>query len=203
MKKTLLAIVFAAFAFTANAQSEAGSMFIKPMVGGTLATLTGDTEGNKMKLGLVAGAEFGYNINDMFAVTAGALVSLQGSKFDDNSYQKDITTNLTYLNIPILANVYIAPGLAIKAGVQPGFLLSRKTKLDELVGSGTWTSVEHTSTDGMKKVDFSIPLGLSYEISDFVIDARYNLGLTNINDTDSYKSKNGVIMLTVGYKIPF
>ena len=200
MKKLFMMAVVALMAtVSANAQQ----MFIKPMVGGTLATLTGDTEGNKMKLGLVAGAEFGYNINDMFAVTAGALVSLQGSKFDDNSYQKDITTNLTYLNIPILANVYIAPGLAIKAGVQPGFLLSRKTKLDELVGSGTWTSVEHTSTDGMKKVDFSIPLGLSYEISDFVIDARYNLGLTNINDTDSYKSKNGVIMLTVGYKIPF
>jgi hypothetical protein len=36
-----------------------------------------------------------------------------------------------------------------------------------------------------------------------VIDARYNLGLTNINDTDSYKSKNSVIMLTLGYKIPF
>ena len=196
-------IVMAVVALMATVSANAQQMFIKPMVGGTLATLTGDTEGNKMKLGLVAGAEFGYNINDMFAVTAGALVSLQGSKFDDNSYQKDITTNLTYLNIPILANVYIAPGLAIKAGVQPGFLLSRKTKLDELVGSGTWTSVEHTSTDGLKKVDFSIPLGLSYEISDFVIDARYNLGLTNINDTDSYKSKNGVIMLTVGYKIPF
>ena len=199
MKKLFVIAALMVATLSANAQQ----MFIKPMVGGTLATLTGDTEGNKMKLGLVAGAEFGYNINDMFAVTAGALVSLQGSKFDDNSYQKDITTNLTYLNIPILANVYIAPGLAIKAGVQPGFLLSRKTKLDELVGSGTWTSVEHTSTDGMKKVDFSIPLGLSYEISDFVIDARYNLGLTNINDTDSYKSKNSVIMLTLGYKIPF
>ena len=198
MKKLFVIAALMVATLSANAQQ----MFIKPMVGGTLATLTGDTEGNKMKLGLVAGAEFGYNINDMFAVTAGALVSLQGAKFDDNSYQKDVTTNLTYLNVPILANVYIAPGLAIKAGVQPGFLLSRKTKLDELVGSGTWTSVEHTSTDGMKKVDFSIPLGLSYEISDFVIDARYNLGLTNINDTDSYKSKNSVIMLTLGYKIP-
>ena len=195
--------MMAVVALMATVSANAQQMFIKPMVGGTLATLTGDTEGNKMKLGLVAGAEFGYNINDMFAVTAGALVSLQGSKFDDNSYQKDVTTNLTYLNVPILANVYIAPGLAIKAGVQPGFLLSRKTKLDELIGSGSWTSVEHTSTDGLKKVDFSIPLGLSYEISDFVIDARYNLGLTNINDTDSYKSKNSVIMLTLGYKIPF
>ena len=169
MKKLFVIAALMVATLSANAQQ----MFIKPMVGGTLATLTGDTEGNKMKLGLVAGAEFGYNINDMFAVTAGALVSLQGSKFDDNSYQKDITTNLTYLNIPILANVYIAPGLAIKAGVQPGFLLSRKTKLDELVGSGTWTSVEHTSTDGMKKVDFSIPLGLSYEISDFVIEYHF------------------------------
>ena len=195
MKKLFMMAVVALMAtVSANAQQ----MFIKPMVGGTLATLTGDTEGNKMKLGLVAGAEFGYNINDMFAVTAGALVSLQGSKFDDNSYQKDVTTNLTYLNVPILANVYIAPGLAIKAGVQPGFLLSAKEK---------WTVNGHdeseSGTEGYKKFAFSIPVGLSYEISDFVIDARYHFGLTNIYDTDLVKVKNGVIMLTVGYKIPF
>lgn len=199
MKKLFVIAALMVATLGANAQQ----MFIKPMVGGTLATLTGDVEGAKMKLGLVAGAEFGYNINDMFAVTAGALVSLQGAKFDDTSVTKDMTTNLTYLNVPILANVYVAPGLAIKAGVQPGFLLSRKTKGDELVGNGTWVSSEYTSTDGMKKFDLSIPLGLSYEFSDFVIDARYNLGLTNINDTDNFKSKNGVIMLTVGYKIPF
>ena len=54
----------------------------------------------------------------------------------------------------------------------------------------------------MKTLDFSIPLGLSYEFSDFIIDARYNLGLTNIFDTSSVNVKNGVIMLTVGYKIP-
>lgn len=199
MKKLFVIAALMVATLGANAQQ----MFIKPMVGGTLATLTGDVEGAKMKLGLVAGAEFGYNINDMFAVTAGALVSLQGAKFDDTSVTKDMTTNLTYLNVPILANVYVAPGLAIKAGVQPGFLLSRKTKFDELIGSGSWASAELTSTDGMKKFDLSIPLGLSYEFSDFVIDARYNLGLTNINDTDNFKSKNGVIMLTVGYKIPF
>ena len=199
MKKLFVIAALMVATLGANAQQ----MFIKPMVGGTLATLTGDVEGAKMKLGLVAGAEFGYNINDMFAVTAGALVSLQGAKFDDTSVTKDMTTNLTYLNVPILANVYVAPGLAIKAGVQPGFLLSRKTKGDELVGNGTWVSSEYTSTDGMKKFDLSIPLGLSYEFSDFVIDARYNLGLTNINDTDNFKSNNGVIMLTVGYKIPF
>ena len=82
MKKTLLAIVFAAFAFTANAQSEAGSMFIKPMVGGTLTTLT-KIDDAKMTFGFVGGAEFGYQVSDQFAVTVGLLASMQGTKSDD------------------------------------------------------------------------------------------------------------------------
>ena len=108
---------------------------------------------------------------------------------------------LTYLNFPILANYYVAPGLAIKAGVQPGFMLGAKQKAKLLEG-GTWYDFDESGTDGMKKFDLSIPLGLSYEFDDFVIDARYNLGLTNVNDLGSAKVKNSVIMLTVGYKIP-
>lgn len=199
MKKLMMIAALMVATLTANAQQ----MFIKPMVGGTLSTLTGDTDGAKMKIGLVGGAEFGYNINDMFAVTAGALVSMQGAKSDDTPLTKDVSTTLTYLNIPVLANVYVAPGLAIKAGLQPGFLLSQKAKGDMLIGNNSWEEFEKTGTDGLKKFDLSIPLGLSYEISDFVIDARYNLGLTNINDGNDEKVKNGVIMLTVGYKIPF
>ena len=78
-------------------------------------------------------------------------------------------------------------------------MLSRKTTYTDVT---TNHDVEFTDTDGMKKFDLSIPLGLSYEFDDFVIDARYNLGLTNIYDSDNVKVKNSVIMLTVGYKIP-
>lgn len=196
MKKTLFTILFVALAaVSASAQN----MFVKPMAGGTLSTFTGDAEDVKMKFGFVGGAEFGYMVTPEFAVTAGLLASMQGAASKDNVFTKDFKTTLTYLNIPILANYYVAPGLAIKAGVQPGFMLSRKTSYTDLTDH---IDVEDTSTDGMKKFDFSIPLGLSYEFSDFVIDARYNLGLTNIYDSDNMKVKNGVIMLTVGYKIP-
>ena len=112
---------------------------------------------------------------------------------------KDEKNTLTYLNVPILANYYVAPGLAIKAGVQPGFLLSRKWKGEENI-DGKWVKFDESGTDGLKKFDLSIPIGLSYEISDFVIDARYNLGLTKI--VEHYDGKNSVIMLTLGYKIP-
>ena len=178
----------------------AQQMFVKPMVGGTLATITGDgTDNAKFKLGLVAGAEFGYMIAPQFAVTAGALVSMQGAGIKDHDGLTDGSETLTYLNIPVLANYYVAPGLAIKAGVQPGFLLARKNKY-------TRNGHDHevTEKDGLKSLDFSIPLGLSYEISDFVIDARYNLGLSNLlDDHDNFIQKNSVIMLTLGYKIPF
>lgn len=199
MKKLLLAAVALMATMSVNAQQ----MFLKPMVGGTLATVTGDyTDDAKMKLGLAGGAEFGYQVADQFAVTAGALVSMQGAGQKDNNYYRDASTTLTYLNIPIMANYYIIPGLAVKAGIQPGFMLSAKSKGEEHYGGG-WIEYDHSGTDGYKTFDLSIPLGLSYEISDFVIDARYNLGVTNINDDDDIKNKNSVIMLTLGYKIPF
>ena len=186
------------------AQSEAGSVYIKPMVGGTLTTLT-KLDDSKMKLGLVGGAELGYQVSNEFAVTAGVLASMQGAKSDAQGLidfgflgsvdVKEPKFTLTYINIPIMANYYVAPGLAIKAGIQPGFLVSQKLKVKTSVGD-----VENSDSEGYKKFDLSIPLGLSYEISDFVIDARYNLGVTKVFDNS--KCKNSVIMLTVGYKIP-
>jgi len=181
MKKLMMIAVLFAATVVASAQQ----MFIKPMAGATLTTITGDyTDNTKMKVGLVAGAEFGYNLNEKFGLTGGLLYSMQGCAIKNS----DDKSKMEYLNIPLLANYYIIPGLAVKAGLQPGILMSAKTgDLDV--------------KDKCKKLDLSIPLGVSYEFSDFVIDARYNLGLTNINENDNIKQKNSVIMLTVGYKI--
>ena len=188
MKKLFLIAVMMVATLGASAQQ----MFIKPMVGADLTTLTGDVENTKMKVGLVAGAEFGYNLSEQFGLTAGLLYSMQGTKIKN----VDKGNNMDYLNIPVLANYYIIPGLAIKAGIQPGFLMSAKHDGVDI-------------KDFYKGFDLSVPLGLSYEISDFVIDARYNLGVSNIMDKDLSKAlgdpkvHNSVIMLTIGYKIPF
>ena len=85
-------------------------------------------------------------------------------------------------------------------------IISKTNKLFEdfflfIQASGS-VFVRTSGTHGFNKVDLSIPIGLSYEISDFVIDARYNFGLTHIYKDDPGSSKNGVIMLTEGYKIP-
>lgn len=196
MKKLFMIAAMMVATLSVSAQ-EAGQMFIKPMAGGTFSTLVGDVDDVKGKIGLVGGAEFGYNINETFGITAGLLYTMQGCKDKD----VDANFNLDYINVPVLANVYVAPGLALKAGPQIGFLT--RAKLDDV-----------DMKDVCKTIDFSIPVGVSYEISDFVIDFRYNIGITNISKNTKIKAdgleiesdkktRNSVFMLTVGYKIPF
>ena len=42
-----------------------------------------------------------------------------------------------------------------------------------------------------------VPLGISYEWQSWVIDARYNWGLSRINKSNDH---NSVTQITVGYK---
>ncbi|MBP5509270.1 MAG: PorT family protein [Prevotella sp.] len=197
MKKlVLLAVVAMMATLSVNAQNT----FVKPMVGPTFSKFTSFDDA-KFKVGVVGGMEVGYYVSEPFALTAGLLVSLQGSNYKDEEYFKDQKTTMTYLNVPLLANYYVAPGFAIKAGIQPGFLLGRKSKGSEKVLLIQWEDYEITDTEGLKKLDLSIPIGLSYEFSNIVIDARYNLGLTKI--IEDVKAKNSVFMLTLGYKISF
>ena len=189
MKKFFVLLAFCGSVFAANAQSEVGSITLQPKVGINLASMT-DYDDSKMKVGLVAGVEAAYQLSDALAVSAGLNYSMQGVKGDG-----DAKIKTEYINIPILANYYVAPGLAINAVVQPGFLMS--CKMDD--GEG-----DVDAKDFAEKFDLSIPVGVSYEISDFVIDARYNFGLTNVWKDDYKKllgdAKNSVISLTVGYK---
>ena len=185
MKKIIMMAVMAVAALSANAQQEAGTFSIQPKAGLTVSSLSGD--GTKAKAGFTAGVEGMYQATQKFGVSLGVMYSMQGAKSKANS---DLKVNYGYINIPILANYYVVKGLAVKAGIQPGFMVSAKEKYGD-------TSVN--VKDGCKTFDFTIPVGVSYEIANVVFDARYNFGLTKtVKNYD--KGKNGVFTFTVGYK---
>ena len=54
-------------------------------------------------------------------------------------------------------------------------------------------------TDNMKRIDVSVPVGISYEYRNVLLDARYNLGLLKINKDEYSTFKNKVFSFTVGY----
>lgn len=189
MKKILLTAVVMLASVASYAQQAVGTFTLQPKIGMNVASLT-KCDGCDPRIGLAAGVEAEYQATDIFSVSAGLIYSMQGNKAKEEGVT--LTTKLDYINIPILANVYVTKGLAVKLGVQPAFNVSDKQKL-----SGGKASFEAEDV-GAESFDFSIPVGLSYEYNNVVFDARYNFGVTNI--ADGGDSKNSVFQFTLGYK---
>ena len=197
MKKLLAVIATAFITISASAQSEAGSFTLKPNVGFTYTTATGDWgEGADGAFALTAGVEGMYMVNEKFGAALGlnytgyntsveVYTSLDGDKKEDDIYSN------YYFNIPVMANYYVAPGFALKAGVALNILSTAKI-------DGKDKNAGHDVKDMYKSTFFSIPVGASYEINDFVFEARYNLGVSKV--AENYDGTFNALTFTVGYK---
>jgi hypothetical protein len=208
MKKIFFAAAVLMCSLTAFAQSKEGTFSIQPKAGINISNLS-NKDNAKVKVGFTAGAEAEYQLTKQLSLSAGALFSMQGAKSTTVFREVDNTTKeirevdikntmeFDYINVPILANYYIIEGLAVKLGIQPGFNIVAKRKRTDGVDKVS-KNLSDLGVD-VRKVDFSIPIGISYELNDFVVDARFNLGLTEV--ADLVKSKNRVFQITFGYQI--
>ena len=126
----MMIAVMAVCCLTANAQKarhDAGSFTIQPMVGLSTGTWRGErnvdgisttSTSNEARVGFTIGAEAEYYTStNWLSLSAGVMYQQQGWKFKENSK----STNIDYINIPVLVNFYVAKGFALKVGLQPGF----------------------------------------------------------------------------------
>jgi hypothetical protein len=101
----------------------------------------------------------------------------------------DVTWKLNYINIPVNVQYMFDNGFRLQTGPQVGFLASSEIDPGDL-----------DLDDDLKKTDFSWTFGLGYlSYSGFGVDARYNLGLTDINESGGNKLTNRVFQLGVFY----
>ena len=133
-----------------------------------------------------------------FAVQPEIILSKQGTSFDFDG--SDLESNYTYVNAPILAKLYLIGGLNLQAGPQFGFLASAKQDiLDEAGNIEDGRDVK----DQLKGTDISVGLGAGWDLPfGLTIDARYNLGLSDVSDQDGADDiKNQVFQISVGYRL--
>ena len=94
--------------------------------------------------------------------------------------------NLPLENASVLPGIFVGPALAIKTGAKGR---------SEVEGE-----VEETDIKNMKSMDFGVVFGLGVNVSGFMLDVRYNLGLTTIDDSaDPDDVKNRVLSFNIGY----
>ena len=121
-----------------------------------------------------------------FALQPELVYSMQGGKFGNTNF------NLDYLNIPIILQYMFDNGFRIQAGPQLGLLVRAKAE-----GSNVSADIK----DDFKTLDLGLSFGVSYVHvpSSFGIDARYNLGLSDITESSEVQSTSRGLQIGVFY----
>jgi hypothetical protein len=180
MKKMLFVLVCAAVSVTTQAQLSVGAKG-----GVNFTSIVGDdVSGYKMKTGIHLGGYVNVPVTGPFSVQPELYFSTQGAKWKGGG-----TTQLSYLQIPVLAKFTSASGFFGETGPQLGFLMSAKDKSD---------GEKEDIKEFLKSSDFSWAFGAGYQVTDKVgAYARYNLSLSKLYDEE----KNSMIQVGVKYTL--
>lgn len=167
MRKIFLVAVMAVSAMAVNAQATFG---LKAGANFSNLKSTGDeSESLDTKVGLNIGALANIPVSSMFSVQPELVFSMEGAK--DEAEGEDYKLNLNYLNVPVLLQ-YNASGFIAETGPQVGFLMGAEAKIDDL---------DVDVKDQFETINLSWAIGLGYKMpSGFGVNARYNLGLSNL-----------------------
>lgn len=207
MKKSILAIAIGIFGFTTTMNAQEYVMF-GAKGGVNFSTFSGDgvnawndpSGRTSFHLGMLAEIP----LSDRFSIQPEVLYSGQGYDISNRNNADDIEYQLDYINVPVIAKVYVFDGFALEAGPQVGFLV--KSEVDykpSTVNEGDISLNE----DQFNSVDFGVALGASYKFrGGFFLSGRYNIGLSDIYD-DSFTNnifskadaKHSVIQAGVGF----
>ena len=185
MKTILAAILLSCLTLLANAQSSDTHFGLK--AGLNISDLdVKDGRDFDSKAGFHIGALAHVHMSPHFGIQPEIVYSEQGGK-DGNEKWK-----INYLNVPVLFQYMTGTGFRLQTGPQLGFVVASKIKTGD---------IEENIKDDVSTVDVSWSLGASYLFPEAIgIDARYNIGITNVNDAEIPEVRNRVFQIGLFYQ---
>jgi len=138
------------------------------------------------KAGFHIGALAHVHLAPHFAVQPELVYSTQGGK-DGN-----VKWKINYINVPVLFQYMAGNGFRLQTGPQLGIAASSKVENQ---------NVEVDNSNAVKTFDFSWAFGASYiGAAGLGVDARFNLGVSNIYEPDVPEIKNRVFQVGLFYQ---
>jgi hypothetical protein len=168
--KKLAFVLLAGFSFaTAHAQFAFG---IKG--GANISNVNGsDVTNTNSVVGFNAGAYLKLPLTHHLSLQPEVLYSGQG--FKQSSSGVTATYNENYINVPVLLKYTHFTGVFIETGPQVGFLASAKA-------SAQGVSVDYKKYYNSSDFSWVIGVGVKIPATPISLDARYNFGLSNIEN---------------------
>lgn len=173
LKTALLALTLTVFVPSAQAQK------IGVRAGVNYANVSGDQDTDAMT-GFYAGLFKEVTlVPELLFLQPEVQYSMQGFKTNDTDYR------IGYINVPVVAKVYLLKLLSLEAGPQVGFKIS--------------DNFPDNQADDLKTVDMGIAggVGLNFPFG-LSVNARYVQGFTDIYDGQD--GKNQVLQLGAAFK---
>ncbi len=196
LKIFTVAFLFGMFQMNAQETSTKSPISFGVKGGVNFANVTGDDfEGPNARTSFHAGVLMEIPVSNMFSIQAEALYSGQGFKSDINGLgtSDNIEYQLDYINVPILAKIYLTKGLSIEAGPQLSFKVNEEIDADPNNNPGDF------DLDEAEDFDFALAAGLTFQTEmGFFASGRYTHGLTDI--IKNADVKNSVFQIGIGFK---
>ena len=203
MKKTFISLV--CMALVSSAAMAQKTFTFGPKVGIDYTHQWGNNINDESALNYQAGIFMEYRLNNKFAIAPEVVYATharpkrQWSPWWMDEYPaRDITTTsqVNYINIPVLFKYYATPSLSIDLGPQFGFKVYGKSTDKWKDSDGNWKLKYDI---GGRSFDFGLGLGATYNFTErFFVQARYTLGLIPISKGGG--AKNGNAQLSIGYR---
>ena len=206
MKKLFLATLITFIgATTIHAQSDDTTTQFGVKGGVNLATVRGDDIGEKNQLtSFHLGLFMEIPLSGRFSFQPEVLYSGQGyNMVKNNAFTGEVDYKLDYIQVPLMAKIYLIKGFYAEAGPQFGFKVKEVIDFKSKSDGG---DIPINSEDSqIKGFDTSLALGTGYKFDNGLsLSARYTHGLTSIFKEDAplignADVKNSVWQFGVGF----
>lgn len=197
MKRFSFLIAFSVLSFICMFKlNQANAQGLGGRIGVSLANIVGDdaSDDNAIRTGLTIGGYGTLDLSEQLAIQPEVFYTQRGASDDEID---DLVTALDYIDVNILARYSFmerTEGFYAVAGPQIGILAIAENRSDD---------DDVDISDNISGIDFGLQVGVGYRLdSGFLIDARFNPGLSTVPDTDAdVSSSNQAILVTLGYAL--
>ncbi len=179
---------------------------------GNLLDATNGSVSTQSKFGYHAGVYTSFQFGDRFAIEPGVQYSLKGAElngrltgeggiFDLLNANARFRVQSHYIEMPVLAKVYLAKGFHVFAGPQVSYLVDNKLDVRASVLGFSALNRTFDINKGFQKWDFSGVAGLGYKFDNGVnVMAAYDYGFQRIDANQSFNTYNRAFKFTLGYE---
>ncbi len=179
---------------------------------GNLLAVTNGSVSTSSRFGFHAGGYAAIRLGERFVLEPGLQYSLKGAvlngRLNGNSAVVDfLNVNAIfrvqshYIELPVLAKVYITEGFHVFAGPQVGYLVKNDLRIQANTLGFSVINRNEDITNGFQKWDVGFVGGLGYRFDNGVnMMAAYDYGVQRIDENKRFATFNRAFKFSLGYE---